>query len=75
MAEVRRRRCCRAHGTSTLADRVPCTGKAIDIALLLATHASLASAGTQAVELAALREARPRRAIDSRDVIGQAKAS
>lgn len=46
---------------------------AADIALLLATHASLALSGTQAVELAALREEQLRHAIDSRDVIGQAK--
>lgn len=44
-----------------------------DILLLLATHASLALATTQAVELAALEEAQLRRALDSRDVIGQAK--
>lgn len=46
---------------------------AADRALLLATHASLALAGTEAVELAGLREAQLRRALDSRDVIGQAK--
>lgn len=44
-----------------------------DTALLLATHASLALAGTQAVELAELRQAHLRQAIESRDVIGQAK--
>jgi len=44
-----------------------------DRALLLATHASLALAHTEAVRLAELREAQMRRAIDSRDVIGQAK--
>jgi hypothetical protein len=42
-------------------------------ALLLATHASLALAATQAVELGALEASHLRRAIDSRDVIGQAK--
>ena len=41
--------------------------------LLLATHASLALASTRAVELAGLKEAQLRRALDSRDVIGQAK--
>jgi hypothetical protein len=46
---------------------------AAETALLLATHASLALAGTQAVELAALREAQLHQAIESRDVIGQAK--
>ncbi|GAB3387452.1 ANTAR domain-containing protein [Amycolatopsis echigonensis] len=47
--------------------------EAANIALLLATHASLALAGTEAVERAELREAQLRRALDSRDVIGQAK--
>jgi hypothetical protein len=42
-------------------------------ALLLATHASLALARTEAVRLAELRETHLRRAIESRDVIGQAK--
>ncbi|WP_082698483.1 GAF and ANTAR domain-containing protein [Mycobacterium sp. GA-2829] len=41
--------------------------------LLLATHASLALANTEAVTTAKLREAQLRQAIDSRDVIGQAK--
>jgi hypothetical protein len=44
-----------------------------DQALLLATHASLALAGTEAVRLAELRETHLRRAIDTRNVIGQAK--
>jgi hypothetical protein len=44
-----------------------------DVALLLATHASLALAGTEAVRLADLQEAQLRAALDSRDVIGQAK--
>jgi hypothetical protein len=44
-----------------------------DQALLLATHASLALAGTEAVRLAELRETQLRRALDTRDVIGQAK--
>lgn len=44
-----------------------------DRALLLATHASLALAATEAVRLAELSEAQLRRAIDTRDVIGQAK--
>lgn len=47
--------------------------EARDCALLLATHASLALARTQAVSHAELREAQLRKAIDSRDVIGQAK--
>jgi hypothetical protein len=42
-------------------------------ALLLATHASLALAYTHAVETAELQATNLRRAIDSRDVIGQAK--
>lgn len=42
-------------------------------ALLLATHASLALARSHADEVAALHSAQLRRAIDSRDVIGQAK--
>lgn len=44
-----------------------------DTALLLATHASLALAGTEAVEMAELRQAQLRQALDTRDVIGQAK--
>jgi len=47
--------------------------RAIDIALLLATHASLALAHTGAVASAELEAAHLRRAVDSRDVIGQAK--
>jgi GAF domain-containing protein len=45
----------------------------VDQALLLATHASLALARTEAVTHAELQEAQLRQAIDSRDVIGQAK--
>lgn len=44
-----------------------------DAILLLATHASLALASTEAVTTARLREAQLHQAIDSRDVIGQAK--
>lgn len=44
-----------------------------DQALLLATHASLALANTEAVRLAELRAAHLQRALDTRDVIGQAK--
>jgi hypothetical protein len=44
-----------------------------DRALLLATHASLALATTEAVRLAELRETQLRQALDTRDVIGQAK--
>jgi hypothetical protein len=44
-----------------------------DVVLLLATHASLALAGTEAVTRAQLKEAHLAKAIDSRDVIGQAK--
>jgi transcriptional regulator with GAF, ATPase, and Fis domain len=44
-----------------------------DRALLLATHATLAVSTTAAVQLAELREAQLREAIDSRDIIGQAK--
>ena len=47
--------------------------QAQDTALLLATHASLALATTKAVTQAQLIETQLRRAIDSRDVIGQAK--
>jgi GAF domain-containing protein len=43
------------------------------VALLLATHASLALAHTHAVEIGRLKETNLRRAIDSRDVIGMAK--
>lgn len=56
---------CRAPDSFTDADR--------DRVLLLATHASLALATTNAVTTAELREAHLRRAIDTRDVIGQAK--
>jgi hypothetical protein len=44
-----------------------------ETALLLATHASLALAGTEAVVLGQLREAQFHQALASRDVIGQAK--
>lgn len=44
-----------------------------DVLLLLATHASLALATTHAVTRAELQAAHLRRAIESRDVIGQAK--
>jgi GAF domain-containing protein len=44
-----------------------------DVALLLATHGSLALANTRAVTRAELDAEQLRRAIDSRDVIGQAK--
>lgn len=44
-----------------------------DAILLLSTHASLALATTEAVTSATLREAQLHQAIDSRDVIGQAK--
>lgn len=43
------------------------------VALLLATHASLALAHTRTVEMAELQARQLHRAIDSRDVIGQAK--
>ena len=46
---------------------------AVDHALVLSSHASLAPAGSAAHTAAALREQNLRRAIDSRDVIGQAK--
>ncbi|UOX90525.1 GAF and ANTAR domain-containing protein [Amycolatopsis sp. FBCC-B4732] len=44
-----------------------------DVLLLLATHASLALATTDAVTRAELQAANLRKAIESRDVIGQAK--
>jgi len=44
-----------------------------DRALLLSTHAALAISTTEAVRLAELRETQLREAIDSRDLIGQAK--
>jgi GAF domain-containing protein len=47
--------------------------RAIDTALLLATHASLALAHTESVAKAELEAAHLRRAVDGRDVIGQAK--
>jgi anti-anti-sigma regulatory factor len=55
----------REPGAITVADR--------DTALILASHASLALASSEAVTLQELRAAQLRRAIDSRDVIGQAK--
>ncbi|OLR92489.1 GAF and ANTAR domain-containing protein [Actinokineospora bangkokensis] len=48
-------------------------GEAVDMALVLATHASLAIQGARAAERAALRETQLRQAVESRDVIGQAK--
>jgi hypothetical protein len=45
----------------------------VNQALLLATHASLALAYTEALTRADLHQTQLRRAIDSRDVIGQAK--
>jgi ANTAR domain/GAF domain len=48
-------------------------GQAAETALLLATHASLALASTQAVVLGQLRAAQLHEALASRDVIGQAK--
>lgn len=44
-----------------------------NVVLLLATHASLALAHAQAVEMATLKQAHLERGLDSRDVIGQAK--
>lgn len=44
-----------------------------DVVLLLATHASLAIAGTTAATTAELQADNLRKAIDSRDVLGQAK--
>nr|WP_281283175.1 ANTAR domain-containing protein [Kutzneria buriramensis] len=44
-----------------------------DTALLLATHGSLALAHVRTAELADLQRAQLRRAVDSRDLIGQAK--
>lgn len=44
-----------------------------DRALLLATHASMALATTEAVRLAELRDTQLRQALETRDVIGQAK--
>lgn len=43
------------------------------VALLLTTHASLALAHAHAAEIADVHKAQLRRAIDTRDVIGQAK--
>ncbi|MGC7100774.1 ANTAR domain-containing response regulator [Amycolatopsis lurida] len=47
--------------------------RAADISLLLSTHAALALAHTQAITKAELQQVQLRRAIESRDVIGQAK--
>jgi len=48
-------------------------GPSIDLVLLLATHASLALLHTEAVLAAELETEHLRRAVESRDVIGQAK--
>ncbi|WP_410625411.1 GAF and ANTAR domain-containing protein [Amycolatopsis sp. cmx-8-4] len=48
-------------------------GAAIDAALLLATHASLALAHTESVVSAELEATHLRKAVEGRDVIGQAK--
>lgn len=53
--------------------RAAFTDSARDRALLLATHASLALATTRAVERADLERTQLHQALDSRDVIGQAK--
>jgi hypothetical protein len=50
-----------------------CDDTTRDIALVLSTHASLAVAHTEAVRLGELRETQLRQALESRDVIGQAK--
>jgi hypothetical protein len=65
----------RLSGALNLYSRTPCGLAAVDrdVVLLLATHASPALATTEAVTSAKLREAQLRQAIDSRDVIGQAK--
>jgi hypothetical protein len=49
------------------------TSQGQDIALLLATHAALALASTEARTAGQLREAQFLEALDSRDIIGQAK--
>ncbi|MGW5723656.1 GAF and ANTAR domain-containing protein [Amycolatopsis sp. NPDC003865] len=56
-----------SHRTGAFAD------DAVDHALVLSSHASLALAGSAAHTAQALKEEHLRRAIDSRDVIGQAK--
>ncbi|WP_020658949.1 ANTAR domain-containing protein [Amycolatopsis benzoatilytica] len=48
-------------------------GRAVDAALVLASHASLALAGSAGHTAAALKAVHLQRAIDSRDLIGQAK--
>lgn len=48
-------------------------GDAVDSALVLASHASLALSGSAAHTAAALKEVHLKRAVDSRDLIGQAK--
>jgi len=50
-----------------------CDDTTRDIALVLSTHASLAVAHTEAVRLAELQATQLRQALESRDVIGQAK--
>ncbi|EFL08293.1 hypothetical protein SSMG_03964 [Streptomyces sp. AA4] len=65
----------RAAGSLTIYSRRPDSLAETDrrVALLLATHASLALANTHLRKAAELRRAEFRRAVDSRDVIGQAK--
>ncbi|SFP90316.1 ANTAR domain-containing protein [Amycolatopsis rubida] len=65
----------RVAGSLTVYSRRPDSLAETDrrIALLLATHASLALANTHLRKTAELRRAEFRRAVDTRDVIGQAK--
>jgi hypothetical protein len=69
------RRSARPSGALNIYSRRPdaLDARAKDIALLLATHASLALSGSEAMTLAELEAAHLRTAIESRDVIGQAK--
>lgn len=68
-------RAARVSGALNLYSRRPggFTGTDRDIALLLATHASLALAATSALTRAQLEAAHLHKALDTRDVIGQAK--
>jgi hypothetical protein len=69
------RRSARPSGALNIYSRRPdaLDAHAKDVSLLLATHASLAVSGTEAVTLAELEATHLRAAIESRDVIGQAK--
>ena len=73
---VASQRCRTSGSTSRSAPSSPASSylsQALNAVLLLATHASLALAHARTAELAGLRQAQLHRAIDTHDIIGQAK--